>query len=165
MTIAGSAQAGRPPRPANQISQNPEAIKESHYHPKIVFHPISSITSIQKTSCPRSALAQVSCTNINALTIGFAGNESWNSCNLVVTKRLADAISTSLFVRLLKIELEVAGMNPDIGSAVDAGEKRNSEPAAKITIGWRQRVPDVEGNFSRREIVCIASEMRKSDGG
>ncbi len=56
-------------------------------------------------------------------------------------------------------------MKPDIGSEVEAGENRNSLAAAMMTMGCRQRVPDVEGSFSRSEMVCMASEIKKSDGG
>jgi hypothetical protein len=67
----------------------------------------------------------------------------------------------------LNIELDVVGMNGDRGSEIEieGGEKRSSDAAAMRTMGWRQRVPEVEGSFSRREIVCMAREIRKSDGG
>jgi len=80
----------------------------------------------------------------------------------VLANLLALAISTSLFVKLLNIELEVAGMNGDRGS--DGGEKRSSDAAAMRTIGCRHRVPDVEGSFSSTDMVCMARETRKSDG-
>jgi hypothetical protein len=112
-----------------------------------------------------SALTHVSWTNCSAFTIGFAGKLNWNSWSLVTTNRLAVAISTSLFVRLLNIELEFGAMKGDRGSDSDAGEKRSSLAAAMITIGWRQRVPDEEGSFSRMEMVWMAREMRNSSGG
>jgi len=61
----------------------------------------------------------------------------------------------------------VAGIKADNGSEIEIEgvEKRNSLAAAMRTIGWRQRVPEVEGSFSRSEIVCKAREIRKSDGG
>ena len=81
-----------------------------------------------------------------------------------MTNCRADATSTSRFVMLLKIELDAAGANGDRGSDREADANLSSLPAAMITRGWRQRVPDVGGSFSRRETVYMASEMRKSSG-
>jgi hypothetical protein len=54
-----------------------------------------------------------------------------------VTNLLALAMSTYLFVKLLNIELDVAGMNGERGSdiEIEGCEKRSSLAAAMRTIG------------------------------
>ena len=67
--------------------------------------------------------------------MGFAGRESWNSCNLVTTNWRADATSTSRLVMLLNIEVDATGVKAKRGSDAEVDENLSSLPAVMTTIG------------------------------
>ena len=137
------------------------------FYPKIVCHPISFITSTQKTCWPKSDLSQVSWINCNAFVIGFAGSDNWNSWSRVTTKRRPAAMSSSRLDIPFKIgaftnETDVKSSNGNADG--DEDENRSSQAAAIRTIGWRQRVPEDEGILSRIDTTWSASDVIKSFG-